>query len=210
MAQQDLPVIFALDRAGLVGEDGSTHHGAFDYSYMRHVPNMIISAPKDGNELKDLLATALTSEHPFAVRYPRGKALFMSAERDANVLPIGKAEIVYGTLDADVVIWAIGTMVQVALHAAQQTDKKVCVVNARFVKPLDRELLRDTAQAAKKIITVEENAVQGGFGSAVAEALQELNIQLPVKMFGIPDQFIDQGTIPQLWKDCKLTAESIT
>lgn len=209
VAQQKLPVIFALDRAGLVGEDGSTHHGVFDYSYMRHVPNLIVAAPKDGNELKDMLITALASDSPFALRYPRGKALFMAPEREGVVLPVGKAEVIYGTPDAETVIWAVGTMVSVALVAAQQSGKKVCVVNARFVKPLDLERLRQTTQSAKKIITIEENSLQGGFGSAVAEGLHLLGITVPVKMLGIPDQFIDQGSIPQLWKDCGLTVESL-
>jgi 1-deoxy-D-xylulose-5-phosphate synthase len=172
-------VVFALDRAGLVGEDGPTHHGIFDLAYLRQIPNMVVSAPKDGNELKDLLLTALQANQPFALRYPRGKADFLEPERSPRLLKIGEAEIVVGTFGAPIVIWAIGSLVSLAMAAAQKYSQKVLVVNARFVKPLDKKLLKATALTAKKIITLEENTICGGFGSAILEALQELKINLP-------------------------------
>lgn len=209
IALQNLPVFFALDRAGLVGEDGPTHHGAFDLSYLRQIPNLVVSAPKDGNELKDLIKTGLALNVPFTVRYPRGKAIFMSPEREAELLPIGKGEMVLGDCQTETVIWAIGSMVELAIAAAKTSGKTVSVVNARFVKPLDKELLRWTAQKAKKIITLEENIEAGGFGSAVVEALEELNIHVPVKIMALPDKFVEHGPRTQLLADCGLTVEEI-
>lgn len=210
IALQNLPVFFALDRAGLVGEDGPTHHGVFDLSYLRHIPNLIVAAPKDGNELKDLIKTGLGQSIPFAVRYPRGKASFLTPERAALGLPVGRGEIVFGEKNAETVIWAIGSMVEPAIQAAKLSGKKVLVVNARFVKPLDKELLKQTTQGAKKIITIEENVEAGGFGSAVLEALEELNIHVPVKVMALPDKFIEHGPRNQLLSDCGLDIESIS
>ena len=209
IALQKLPVLFALDRGGLVGDDGPTHHGVFDLSYLRHIPNMVVSAPADGNDLKDLLLTGLAHNGPFALRYPRGEAYFRQAERLGGELPIGKAEIIYGTERSSIVVWAIGSMVQVALEAAQQSEADVAVVNARFVKPLDRELLAKTVANAQKIITIEENVLAGGFGSAVLEALQELKLSVPVERLGIKDGFVEHGPVAQLRQDCGLTTEAL-
>jgi len=209
IALQNLPVVFALDRAGFVGEDGPTHHGVFDLAYLRHIPNLVVAAPKDGNELKDLLLSGLNSNKPFALRYPRGLASFMTPEREARELNIGQAEVVYGEANSPLVIWAVGSMVEPAIAAAKSSGKKVTVVNARFVKPLDLVLLKQTASAAQKIITLEENIKAGGFGTAVVEALEDMNIQVPVKIMGIPDKFIEQGPRAQLLADCGLDVDSI-
>lgn len=209
VALQNLPVFFALDRGGLVGEDGPTHHGVFDLSYLRSIPNLIVAAPKDGNELKDLIKTGLSLNQPFAVRYPRGQASFFEPEREAKDLKIGEAEIIFGEKNHPIVIWAIGSMVQPAVEAAKKSGKKVTVVNARFVKPLDLTLLKATAQNAQKIITIEENVLKGGFGTAVMEGLQELKLTIPVKILGVPDKFIEQGQRQQLIKDCGLTVDNI-
>lgn len=206
---QKLSLFLAIDRAGLVGQDGPTHHGVFDLSFLRHIPNIVLAAPADGNELKDLILSGLSFNGLFALRYPRGEAPFREAERAAKIVPIGKGEIVYGQAGAPKVIWAIGSMVIPAIEAAQKSGQEVCVVNARFVKPLDKELLQRTVTAATKLITVEENVLQGGFGSAVLETLEELKIYPLVERLGIPDRFIEQGTSEQLLKQCGLTAEDI-
>jgi 1-deoxy-D-xylulose-5-phosphate synthase len=210
IALQKIPVFFALDRAGLVGEDGPTHHGVFDLSYLRHIPNLIVAAPKDGNELKDMIKTGLAQDLPFAVRYPRGKASFLTSEREAEILPIGKGELVFSDGQPETVVWAVGSMVELAVNAAKRSGKKVSVINARFVKPLDKELLKQTAQKAKKIITIEENVEAGGFGSAILEALEDMNIQVPVKVMALPDKFIEHGSRVKLLADCGLDIESIS
>lgn len=209
VALQKLPVFFAIDRAGLVGEDGPTHHGVFDLSFLRTVPDLIIAVPKDGNELKDLIKLGLSLDQNFAVRYPRGPALFCEPEREAENITLGQAEIVYGSAKAQTVIWAVGTMVKQALLAVSKSQD-VCIVNARFVHPLDKKLLAETLQGAQRLITIEENTVRGGFGAAVAEALTELNISVPQTMLGVPPHFIEYGTVEQLYKICGLDVESLS
>ncbi len=206
---QKLSLFLAIDRGGLVGQDGPTHHGVFDLSFLRHIPGIVLAAPADGNELKDLILSGLKFNGLFALRYPRGLAPFMTAERPARELEIGKGEIVYGQCGAAKVIWAVGSMVIPAIEAAKMAGPDVCVVNARFVKPLDKELLQRTTAAAEKLITVEENVLEGGFGSAVLETLQELKLDLPVERMGLPAQFIEQGSCPELLRKCGLTAENI-
>ena len=193
---QDLPVIFAIDRAGIVGEDGKTHQGAFDISYLTLIPNLIVSAPKDENELQHLLYTAVKSNHPMAIRYPRNSGLGVKLDTELHEIPIGKGEIVrYGE---DVAILAIGAMVSPALEAAQELASsgiEATVVNARFAKPLDSELIIDLASRIKRIVTVEENAFSGGFGTSVADLLQKSGIiDAQIKSIGIPDEFVEQGT----------------
>src|SRR5688572_25548091 len=172
VATQDLPVTFCIDRGGLVAEDGTTHHGAFDYAYLRHMPNMVIMAPKDENELQHMLKTALQYDGPASVRYPRGVSLGVTMDRELSALPIGKAELLRdGT---DVAIIAIGVSVWPALQAADQLSQEglsTAVVNARFAKPLDQELIVEVAKRVRYVVTVEEGCKMGGFGSAVLEAL---------------------------------------
>ncbi len=193
VALQNLPVTFAIDRAGLVGDDGPTHHGVFDLSFLRCVPNVVISAPKDDQELRDLLYTAINSQRPFFIRYPRGTAKGVSVE-GFNRIEIGSwEELLPGE---DVVVLAVGNPVYDALRAAEELRKegiKAGVVNARFVKPLDDNLLMELANRYESFITVEDNAVLGGFGSAVLEFLSSRGIFKRVVCLGIPDRFIEHG-----------------
>jgi 1-deoxy-D-xylulose-5-phosphate synthase len=191
----DLPVIFALDRSGIVGEDGKTHQGTFDLSYLGLMPNMIICAPKDGNELQDLLYTAVNTEHPMAIRYPRAQAAGIPLASELHQLPIGKAEIM--KQGEDVVIIGIGSTVMPSLEAAEHLALRgidAMVINARFAKPLDTELILDVADRAKKIVIVEENVLSGGFGAAVLELLERTGAsEVKVKRLGIPDEFVTHG-----------------
>jgi 1-deoxy-D-xylulose-5-phosphate synthase len=197
---QNLPVVFGLDRAGLVGEDGATHHGVFDFSYLRPLPHMTIMAPKDENELRRMLATALGLQGPAAVRYPRGSGLGVSLDDELIPVPVGKAEVL--RKGGQVAFLAIGNMVDNALQAAAILAKsgiEATVINARFVKPLDTDLLRQLAGQMQLLVTMEENVLAGGFGSAVLEFLADAGLTKPaVLRLGLPDQFIEQGTVSQL------------
>jgi 1-deoxy-D-xylulose-5-phosphate synthase len=208
---QNLPVVFALDRAGIAGEDGATHQGLFDYSYLRSMPNIIVMAPKDENELQHMLATAVACRRPVSLRYPRGRGLGVKLDSDLQSLPIGKGEILRE--GSDLALFAVGTVVHPALAAAGRLAAEginVCVINARFVKPLDAELLSQTAARIKKVITVEENVLQGGFGSAVLEMFAERNITgVQVKRLGIPDEFVEHATQAQLRSQYGLDEEGI-
>jgi len=208
---QKLPVTLAMDRAGLVGDDGPTHHGVFDLSFTRHLPQMTVMAPKDENELRRMLKTAVNSGVPISLRYPRGAGFGVDLDKDIEELPIGSGERLSG--GRDVAIIAIGTTVYPALEAATLLEKDgigVTVVNARFVKPLDRELILSVARECGAIVTVEENALQGGFGSAVLELLSAERITgLKVKRIGIPDRFIEHGTQAQLRSMLGLDAAGI-
>jgi 1-deoxy-D-xylulose-5-phosphate synthase len=200
VCMQDLPVVLALDRGGFVGDDGPTHHGLFDFSYLRAIPNMVVMAPKDENEFQHMLKTAVACGRPTSVRYPRGAGVGVAMDDEPRALPIGKAEVVCE--GADMAIWAIGSTVYPALAAADRLRREgihARVVNARFVKPLDRGLLGETARFLKKIITVEENVLMGGFGSAVLEALEQLGIHdVQVKRLGIDDEFVPHATQDEL------------
>ena len=191
----DLPVIFALDRSGIVGEDGKTHQGIFDLSYLGLMPNMILCAPKDGNELQDLLHTATNSEHPIAIRYPRGRAPDMWSAAEPHELPIGKAELM--KQGEDIAIIGIGSAVVPCLQAAEHLTLcgiDATVINARFAKPLDTELISGVAKHIKKLVVVEENILSGGFGAAVLEMLgQAADSDVRVKRIGIPDEFVTHG-----------------
>ena len=193
---QDLPMVFAIDRGGIVGDDGKTHQGTLDLSYLTLIPNLIISAPKDENELRHLLYTAIRCGKPMAVRYPRGTGLGVSTDDKLHVIPVGKAEVLRE--GSDVVVLAIGVTVQAAMDAAENLSEKgieATVVNARFAKPLDSELILDLAGRIKQIVTVEENTVKGGFGNCVLDLLQKENVyDVQVKCIGVPDKFIEQGT----------------
>ena len=209
---QNLPVTIAMDRAGLVGDDGPTHHGVFDLSYLRHLPGITVMAPKDENELRHMLKTAIYSGLPMALRYPRGSGYGVELDCDLKCIEIGKGEQL---LDGnDLTLVAIGATVYPALQAADALRLKgisAGVVNARFVKPLDAELILGVARRTGRIMTVEENALQGGFGSAVLELLYDNNLQdVKVRRLGIPDHYIEQGSQAQLRKDVGIDAEGIT
>jgi 1-deoxy-D-xylulose-5-phosphate synthase len=208
---QKLPVTLALDRAGLVGDDGPTHHGVFDLSYLRHLPELVLMAPKDENELQHMIKTAVYADRPMALRYPRGAGVGVRMDAVPATLEIGKGEIVSD--GDDLAIVAIGVTVQPALKAAELLKERgiaACVINARFVKPLDRELLLAEAKRTGALLTVEENALQGGFGSAVLELLEEERItDIRIKRLGIPDRFIEHGSQAELRKELGLDAEGI-
>lgn len=216
VALQNLDVTFGIDRAGLVGEDGPTHAGAYDYAYMRTVPNMVIMAPKDENECRQMLHTAYHYNGPTAVRYPRGVGTGAEIQQQMTALEIGKAEIVAQfNQDADqqISILAFGSRVAASVEAAELFASKhsvaVCVVNMRFVKPLDEQMLRDLATDTKLFVTVEEHAVMAGAGSAVNEFLAQAKIVKPILNLGLPDEFLHQATHQQMLADCGLDAHGI-
>ena len=213
VALQHLHVVFALDRGGVVGADGPTHHGVFDLSYLRMIPGMTIMAPKDENELRDMLYTAVMhGEGPIALRYPRGNGVGVLLKQQFDLIPIGKSEIV--RTGTDMAILAIGDMVHPALQAAANLGREgiTCeVVNMRFVKPLDTSLLDDVATRFKHVITVENNVGIGGFGSAVAEYLAAHHAHGPeIHIHGIPDRFVDHGSPAELAAELGLDAAGIT
>ena len=208
---QNLPVTLCLDRAGLVGADGATHHGAFDLSYLRTMPGMVVMAPKDENELRHMLYTAVNYEGPAAVRYPRGEGIGVPLDSDFNELEIGKAEIVRD--GGSIAILAVGTMVSAACKTAELLQKRgvdCTVVNMRFIKPLDKECILQMAGKMEAVVTMEENVLNGGFGSAVVELLADEGRSIPVLRFGIPDEFIEQGTQSELREQCGLTPEQMS
>lgn len=192
---QKLPVVLAMDRAGIVGDDGRTHQGVFDFSYLRHIPNITVMAPKDENELQSMLWTALTMDGPVALRYPRGAGVGVPLDPNPQPLPVGKAEIL--KRGSDLAIVAVGAMVHPALAAAETLASEgidAAVINARFVKPLDRSLIAGVAKNFKRLVTVEENVLAGGFGSAVLELLEERALnEVVVKCIGLPDEFVEHG-----------------
>lgn len=199
VALQKLPVIFAIDRAGLVGTDGATHQGQFDLSYLRAIPNIVIMAPKDENELRHMIFTALRYEAgPVAIRYPRGSVVGVPMDAELMVLPVGKAEIINSDAkELDVLLIGIGFGVSSALDAQRllgQRNLKTGVINARFAKPLDETLLCTWISSSRLVVTVEENVTSGGFGSAVLELIHRKNLQRQVLAIGIPDRFIEHAT----------------
>ena len=207
---QNLPVTLCLDRGGLVGEDGPTHHGVFDLSYLRTMPGMTVFAPKDENELRDMLYTAVRMDSPTAIRYPRGAGLGVALAEGFRELEIGKAEIL--SEGEDVALLAVGTMVDAAKKAAAVLEEKgvhVSVVNMRFVKPIDEAIVDETAKKNKLIVTLEENVLPGGFGSAVAEYMADVGHRTPLLRIGIPDQFVSQGAKSKLLEACGLLPEQI-
>jgi 1-deoxy-D-xylulose-5-phosphate synthase len=208
---QNLHVVFALDRGGLVGADGPTHHGVFDFAYMRSIPNLVIMAPKDENELQHMLKTAIEYAGPISLRYPRGEGCGVKMDAEMKQLEIGTAELL--RQGADVVIAGIGQTVMPALRAAHDLAPlgiDAAVVNARFVKPLDRKLCRDLLLRVPRLITVEDHTVVGGFGSAMLEFLAEEGITgVEVKRLGVPDRFITHGTQDELRKLCGFDKDAI-
>ncbi len=208
---QNLPVVFAIDRAGIVGDDGRTHQGLYDLSYLRHIPNMTIMAPADENELRKMLYTALQQQTPVAIRYPRGAATGVEIDEQWQALPLATAEV-RRTGDG-LAILAVGTMLSTALAVAEALSEhglSTTVVNVRFVKPLDEALILDLAARLPLLVTIEDNTVLGGFGSAVLELLQKRNTNTPVRLYGYPDRFIEHGRPDQLRSNYGLDVSSIT
>jgi 1-deoxy-D-xylulose-5-phosphate synthase len=203
---QNLPVIFALDRGGLVGADGATHNGSFDLSYLRCLPNMTVMTPADENECRQMLFTAFQMNSPVAVRYPRGSGPGVPVQKEMTALPVGRGEVRRRS-GGKVAILAFGSMLAPALAIADEFD--ATVANMRFVKPLDVELVRELAQSHDLLVTVEENVIMGGAGSAVLEALEQQGCTVPVLQLGLPDRFIDQGDPAVQLASVGLDAEGI-
>ena len=208
---QDLPVVFCMDRAGLSPNDGATHHGLFDIAYLRSLPNTIIAQPRDEDALSDLLWTALKTEKPFFIRYPKGEAKGIDIKENANVLPVGKAEVLKA--GKVVSIWALGPCIDEAKVLAEYLDSEgfsTEVVDARFAKPLDRDLLYDCTRRYKLIVTMEDHVVTGGFGSAVLECLNQIDATIPVERIGWPDTYIGHASsIQDLKKQHGLDLETL-
>ncbi|MFK8067928.1 MAG: 1-deoxy-D-xylulose-5-phosphate synthase [Gammaproteobacteria bacterium] len=207
VALQNLPVMFAIDRAGLVGADGPTHNGIYDYSFMRCLPNMVIMAPADENECRQMLYTGMQLDQPSSVRYPRGGGPGVIVHKEMVALPVGKAEIRKQSENKQVAILAFGTMVTPALEVAEELE--ATVVNMRFIKPLDIEMVKKIVDDHEQIITIEENVIEGGAGSAVAEALSAAGIVAKIHHIGIPDRLIHHGSQAEMLEDCGLSARQI-
>ena len=206
VALQNLPVLFAIDRAGLVGPDGPTHAGSFDYSYLRCIPNLVVMAPADENECREMLYTGFQLNQPAAVRYPRGKGTGVEVRREEmRSLPLGEA--VVRRRGRDLALLAFGSMVEVAELVARQMD--ATVVNMRFIKPLDEAVVVRLAAEHRWLVTLEENVVTGGAGSAVNECLAARSIQIPVYNIGLPDRFVGQGERDELLAQCGLDVEGV-
>ena len=205
VAIQNLPVVFAIDRAGLVGADGPTHAGSFDLTYLRCVPNMTVMTPSDENECRQMLYTAFQMDTPTAVRYPRGSGMGIAPEKEMQMLPIGRGEI--RREGVKVALLAFGSMLKPCLEAAEELN--ATVANMRFVKPLDEDLLLALATTHELLVTVEENTILGGAGSAVMESLAQAGHAVHVLQLGLPDTFIDQGDPSQMLIDCGLDGAAI-
>lgn len=205
VAIQNLPVVFAIDRAGLVGADGPTHAGSFDLSYLRCIPNMTVMTPADENECRQMLYTAFKLDTPSAVRYPRGTGTGAQVQKEMQVLPIGRGEI--RREGEKIALLAFGSMLAPCLEAAEELN--ATVVNMRFVKPLDDDLVASLAANHDVLVTVEENTVMGGAGGAVTESLNSQRIDIEVLQLGLPDVFIDQGDPAQMLADCGLDKNGI-
>ena len=206
VALQNLNVLFAIDRAGLVGEDGPTHAGSFDLTYLRCIPNMIVMAPSDENETHKLLSTGYAHEGPAAVRYPRGKGPGVSVDKNLETVEIGKAVI--RREGRSVAILAFGSMVSTALESGNSINASV--IDMRFVKPIDEDLIGDMAATHQLIVTIEENSIMGGAGSAINEYLLRSNYQIPILNLGLPDKFLEHGKVPEILADIALDSASVT
>lgn len=211
VALQKLPVVFCLDRAGLVGEDGPTHHGAFDLSFLRCIPNMTIAAPMNETELRDMMYTAqLDGKGPFAIRYPRGRGVIPDWKSSFHELVVGKGRIIRDGKDAAII--SIGSVGNEALHACEVLDMEgisVALYDMRFLKPLDTDLLHEIFKQYRNVITIEDGTIVGGLGSAVIEFMTEHNYNSRVKRLGIPDAFVEHGTVPELFHECGYDVDGI-
>jgi len=209
VALQKLPVVFCMDRAGLSGDDGPTHHGLFDIAYLRGIPEMVLMSPKDEDELADMMKTALELPGPSAIRYPRGVVVGVARKAEPQALPLGKAEVLED--GSDVAILGLGAMTALARELGAQIDRagySAAVINPRFIKPIDRELLEKYAGRVAVFVTLEDHVKMGGFGSAVAEALEEMGSKVPVVRIGWPDQFIEHGKVDDLRAKYGLAADA--
>jgi 1-deoxy-D-xylulose-5-phosphate synthase len=198
-----------MDRAGLSGDDGPTHHGLFDISYLRGIPEIVLMAPKDEDELADMMKTAITLPGPSAIRYPRGAVAGVARKPEPQVLPIGKAEVIAD--GSDVAILGLGPMISMARDLATLLERdtySAAIINPRFIKPLDREMLARYAARVSAFVTFEDHVRMGGFGSAVVEALEDMGLSVPVVRIGWPDQFIEHGKIDQLRTRYGVTVEA--
>ena len=196
---QKLPVLFCMDRAGLSGDDGPTHHGLFDIGYLRSVPEIVLMAPKDEDELADMMKTGLQLPGPSAIRYPRGVVAGVHCKTEPQVLPLGKAEVLQD--GSDVAILGLGPLVSMARELGGRLGREgysAAVINPRFIKPIDREMLAQYAKSVAVFVTFEDHVKMGGFGSAVVEALDEMGCMVPVVRIGWPDQFIEHGKVDDL------------
>ena len=211
VALQELPVVFCIDRSGLVGKDGPTHHGVFDITYTRNLPGFIVMAPKDGFELEAMLEAAIKYGKPVVIRYPRDFAGSLVSISSFKPIQVGRSESLRS--GKDIALVAIGSMVNTALQVAEilsKEGKEASVINARFIKPLDQEMLENLARSTKKIVTLEEGIISGGFGSAVLEFFERENIRdVRVKCFGLPDQFIEHGAREELLRKYHLTPDEL-
>lgn len=208
VALQKLPVVFCMDRAGLSGDDGPTHHGLFDISYLRGIPEMVLMAPKDEDELADMMKTAIGLDTPSAIRYPRGTVAGVARKPEPQALPVGKAEVLAD--GADVAILGLGPMITLASELGARLDRagiSAAVINPRFIKPIDREMLEVYARRVAAFVTFEDHVKMGGFGSAVIDALQEMGVAVPVVRIGWPDRFIEHGKVDALRAKYGLTVE---
>jgi 1-deoxy-D-xylulose-5-phosphate synthase len=199
VALQKLPVLFCMDRAGLSGDDGPTHHGLFDIAYLRGIPDLVLMAPKDEDELADMMKTALDVPGPCAIRYPRGAVVGVQRKPEPVSLPIGKAEVLAD--GSDVAILGLGPMTAMAQQLATRLEREgysAAVINPRFVKPVDRDMIAAYARRVAAFVTFEDHVKMGGFGSVVLETLEELGMDVPVVRIGWPDQFIEHGKIDAL------------
>lgn len=206
---QKLPVLFCMDRAGLSGDDGPTHHGLFDIAYLRGIPDITVMAPRDEDELADMMKTALDLPGPSAIRYPRGTVAGVQRKAEPQAIPVGKAEVVED--GSDIAIFGLGPMIALARELAgllKREGYSAAVINPRFVKPLDRELLERYARSVAAMVTFEDHVKMGGFGTAVLEALDEMGLAVPVVRIGWPDRFIEHGKVDQLRARYGLTAEA--
>ena len=217
---QNLDVLFAIDRAGLVGEDGPTHHGAYDYSYLRPIPNMVIMAPSNEDECRQMLYTGYQFSGPVAVRYPRGAGIGIEAEKKMNLLPIGKGIMRrHGSSKTDInskqktiAILAFGSCANPALEAAEalsQQGIEISVADMRFVKPIDEALITELAKSHDQLICIEENAIMGGAGSAVVEYLAQQNLAIPCQLMGIPDRYIEHASPNEQFNDVGIDKAAI-
>lgn len=212
VAIQKLPVIFCLDRGGLVGEDGPTHHGVFDMAYMRSVPNMIVSAPMDEIELRNLMYTAQLGEinQPFSIRYPRGCGIITDWKKEFEKIEIGKGRKLNDGSDVALLsIGKTGIFAQLAVKSLAKNDISAAHYDMRFVKPLDTEMLTEVMQNFDQIVTIEDGTIQGGFGSAILEFMAENGFTNKIKILGIPDKFIEHGTPEELYRECGIDAQGI-
>lgn len=211
VALQNLPVVFCLDRGGLVGADGATHHGAYDIAYMRSIPNMIVSAPMNEAELRNLMYTAQAENHgPFSIRYPRGNGVMTEWKTPMKAIPIGQGrKVITGEDLALVTIGHVGNFAQEAIKLLKETGASVAHYDMRFVKPLDETLLHEVFTKFNKVITIEDGCIMGGFGSAVIEFMADHNYHSKVVRLGIPDKYVHHGTPEELHADCGFDAQSI-